>query len=156
MIKKYAFLTNNYVCLIDNIEEDDYEKHIRDWDSIINIEGMSPEPQLGWILEGSTLLPTSPEIQQRDQQAFGSGLALDLVNKMGARNLLLAAQGQSVNVSSLLSSVGAIKSLIETGALKTARSTIQLIAPAYPAYHDIFQYAINAITTFLSDRGWDE
>jgi rhodanese-related sulfurtransferase len=155
MSLKYAFLRNNYICLIDYIEEEEYANHIREWDSIINIDGTSPEPQVGWILEGNTLVPTSPEIQQRDQQAFGSGLALDLVNKMGTRNLLLASQGEVVNVSSLLTNVGAVKALIETGALKTARSLMQALAPAYPAYSDIFNYGASQITTFLSNRGWN-
>lgn len=155
MIRKYAFLKNNTVLLIDNIEETEYINHIREWDSIIDINDSSPEPRTGWILDGNILVPVSPDEQQRAQQAFGSALALELVNRMGARNLQLASQGTPVNVAALLSSVGGIKSLIETGALKTARSILMASAPSFPDHADIFNYGSSQITSFLQSKGWD-
>jgi|GEM_PF-5625418 hypothetical protein len=155
MIRKYAFLKNNTVLLIDNIDEVEYVNHIREWDSIIDITDSLPEPRTGWILDGNILVPVSPDEQQRTQQAFGSALALELVNRMGARNLQLASQGTPVNVAALLSSVGGIKSLIETGALKTARSILIVSAPNFPDHADIFNYGSSQITSFLQSKGWD-
>lgn len=154
-MRKYAFLKNNIVMLIDMIEPDDYSIHIKNWDAIIDIEGLSPEPAVGWIMLGNLLLPTSPDVQQREQQIFGSALAIEMVNKMGSRNLSFAAQGQVVNVAGLLTALGAIKSLMETGALKTARSTMQYYHPSFPAYSDIIQEGIDKITQFLISKGWN-
>lgn len=151
----HAFLKNNVVLLVEEIDEDSYHAHIRDWDAIISIQDLSPQPKVGWILQGNLLVSVDAEKQQSEQQVFGASLALKLVNKMGARNLSLAASGSAVNVSSLLTNVGAIKGLIETGALKTARSAMQAYSPFYPDYQDIFNFGISEITTFLQSKGWD-
>lgn len=153
---KHAFLKNNVVQLVDEIDEESYALHIKQWDAIINIEGMSPEPVKGWILRGNSLIAVDPQEQQQLQQIFGAWLALELVNKMGTRNLTLASQGQSVNVAAVLSSVGPVKALLETGSLKTARTIIQMSSPSFPQYQDIFNFGIHEISRFLSDKGWDE
>ena len=154
-MKKYAFIKNNTVRLIDEIEESEYSNHIKHWDSIIDIEDLIQQPSVGWKLEGNILVPGSPEIQQQEQQIFGQALSLELVNQMGARNLALSSQGLSVNVAALLNNVGSVKALLETGALKTARSIIILYLPNYPEHSDIFQHGINRITQFLIQKGWD-
>lgn len=151
----HAFLKNNTILLIDSISEEEYHLHIREWDSIIKIQDMVPLPKVGWILQGNKLVPVDALFQQTQQQVFGASLALELVNKMGARNLILSSQGSSVNVSSLLANVGTIRSLIETGALKTARTAMQSLLPLYPDYSDIFNFGIMQISQFLSSRGWD-
>lgn len=152
---KHAFLKNNIVQLVDIISEEDYHLHAREWDAVIIIEGMSPEPTKGWILRGNSLVAVDPQEQQALQQIFGASLALQLVNMMGTRNLTLAAQGQSVNVAAVLSSIGSVKSLLETGALKTSRTVIQMSLPSFPQYADVFNYAISEITGFLQQKGWD-
>lgn len=152
---KHAFLKNNVVQLVDDIDEESYLTHAREWDAIINIEGMSPEPAKGWILRGNSLIAVDPQEQQQLQQIFGAWLALELVNKTGTRNLTLASQGQSVNVAAVLSSVGSIKALLETGALKTARTIIQMSSSSFPQYQDILNFGIHEISRFLSDKGWD-
>lgn len=152
---KHAFLKNNVVQLVDEIDEETYSTHAKEWDAIINIEGMSPEPVKGWILRGNSLIAVDPQEQQQLQQIFGVSLALELVNRMGTRNLTLASQGQSVNVAAVLASVGPVKSLLETGALKTARAVIQIALPSFPQYQDIFTHGISEINTFLASKGWD-
>lgn len=154
-MKNYAFIRNNIVLLVDQIDESSYVDHIRSWDAIIDIDQLSPAPKVGWILKGNLLVPVDPDEQQKQQQIFGAQLSIELVNKMGSRNLSLAAQGQVVNVASLLSALGSIKALIETGALKTARSSIQYYVPSFPAYADILNEAITRITSFLQSKGWD-
>lgn len=154
-MRKYAFLRNNIVLLVDDIDPEEYTNHIRNWDAIIEVEGMNPMPAAGWALIGNLLLPTSPDLQQKEQQLFGAVLAIEMVNKMGSRNLSLAATGASINVGSLLTALGAIKSLMETGALKTARSTMQYYHASFPAYADIIQEGIDKITAFLVSKGWN-
>jgi hypothetical protein len=154
-MRKYAFIKDNVVRLVDSIDEQDYSLHIREWDSIIDVEDLSPVPQVGWMLIGNSLLPVSPETQQREQQVFGALLALEMVNKMGARNLALSQSGTSVNVSTILTNLAAVKALTETGALKTARSALQMYAPAMPLHADILAEAVQRITSFLQSKGWD-
>lgn len=154
-MKLYAFIRNNVVLLVTSIEEEEYSNHIRSWDAIIDIDTISPTPQVGWVLVGNVLMPVSPEVQQREQQVFGEALCLELVNKMGARNLSLAQSGSVVNVSSLLSSLSVVKGLLDTGALKTARSAIQAYAPAFPNHADIMNEGVSRITAFLQSKGWD-
>lgn len=152
---KHAFLKNNVVQLVDEIDGESYSTHAKEWDAVVNIEGMSPEPVKGWILRGNSLIAVDPQEQQQLQQIFGAALALELVNRMGTRNLTLASQGQSVNVAAVLSSVGSVKALLETGALKTARTIIQMSSSSFPQYQDIFNFGIHEISRFLSDKGWD-
>lgn len=154
-MKKYAFISNNVVQLVEEIEESEYANHVAHWQSIIDVSDLPHEPKKGWILQGNLLMPVSSDIQQYEQQIFGAALALELVNKMGSRNLQLAQSGSVVNVAQLLSSIGSVKSLLETGALKTARQIIASIAPLYPSYSDIFNEGITRITVFLSNKGWD-
>lgn len=154
-MKKYAFIRNNIVILVNEMEESEYSNHILHWDAILDITDLVNQPAPGWKLEGNILVPVSPEIQQQEQQIFGQALSLELINRMGARNLALSSQGISVNVAALLTNVGAVKSLLETGALKTARSIMILYLPNYSAYSDIFEHGINRITSFLVQKGWD-
>ena len=63
-MRKYAFIRNNSVVLVDSIEESEYSVHIRSWDHIIDIENSNPEPQIGWQLVGNMLMPVSPEVSQ--------------------------------------------------------------------------------------------
>ena len=154
-MRLYAFIRNNTVLLIDTIDEADYSLHVRSWDSVIDIQDLSPTPKVGWQLIGNTLLPTSPEVQQRAQQVFGAALCLEMINKMGARNLVLSQTGSVVNVATLLSSLSVVKVLLDTGALKTARSTIQSYSPLFPQHSDILNEAVSRITSFLQSKGWD-
>jgi hypothetical protein len=150
-----AFLRNNIVMLVDTIDHESYSSHVREWDALIDVGGLQPEPAPGWVLVGNLLLPVSPEVQQREQQAFGASLCLEMVNKMGARNLALSQSGTTVNVGAVLSNLAAVKALVETGALKTARSALQAYAPGMPLHADILNEASERITAFLKSKGWD-
>lgn len=154
-MRTYAFVRNNTVLLVESILEEDYHLHVRDWEAIIDVHDLSPLPRVGWQLIGNTLLPVSPDTQQREQQIFGAALCLEMVNKMGSRNLVLSQSGSAVNVASLLSSLSVVKGLLDTGALKTARSALQAYSPAFPQHSDIINEAINRITVFLQSKGWD-
>ena len=154
-MKKYAFIRNNIVQLVDHIDQEDYQNHSKHWDLIIDIDSLSPEPKAGWELIGNKLLPVSPIVQQQLQQMFGSALCLEMINKMGARNLSLSQMGDSVNVASILTALNAVKGLLETGALKTARIIISSQISSIPSPSDILQEVVTKITSFLKDKGWD-
>jgi hypothetical protein len=154
-MKTYAFIRNNAVHLIDQIEESEYQNHIRHWDAIIDIEGISPQPQVGWILVKNILMPVPPLEQQKQQRIFGKELSDKIVDKFGERNFILAQTGTEVNIIQLLNGMGAVKMLLDTGALKTARGIMYNCANNYPAYADIINFGINEITQFLQSKGWE-
>ena len=94
--------------------------------------------------------------QQSKQRDFGLKLSADLVDLMGARNLKFVDTGYgNVNVAALLSQLYSIKSLMDTGALKTARSAMIAVKPSFVNYQDIIQLAIDKITVFLTENEFD-
>lgn len=162
-MRKHALLKNNTVVEIRDLTEEDYTALAKSYQLIIDIEDMFNRPSVGWILDGNTMrannnfatLDDAVAEQQKRQREFGQKLSPILVDMMGARNLKLTAEGVTVNVSSLLSSLNSIKALIETGALKTARGVLASVTPVFPAYADIFDYASAQITQFLADNSYE-
>jgi hypothetical protein len=63
--------------------------------------------------------------------------------------------GNTPNVGSILSSLNSVMALLQTGALKTARSAMQQAKNGFILYVDIFDYAIEEITIFLTERGYN-
>jgi hypothetical protein len=74
---------------------------------------------------------------------------------VGTINLTLSSQGQVVNVSTLLTNLMTVKMLLETGALKTARSLCMFYKPQFTTYSNVFQHAIDEVTRYLHQKGWD-
>lgn len=155
----YALIRNNNVLEIMELTESKYHIMIRNYDSIIDISNANPMPEVGWVLRGNILQPLSLSerafLQQNSQRQFGVNLSNQLVDLVGARNLELAFQGSNPNVSSMLTALGSILSLLQTGALKTARTAMLGYKNSFIPYVDIFELGINNITTFLQDHGWD-
>jgi len=153
----FAILRNNKVVQI----VDEFPEYYTEM--VVDITNMVPVPRVSWILLGNKLVAnittmTLSELkleQQIQQQYFGMSLALSLVNMIGGRNLLLIEQGTAVNVSALLTSLGTVKSLLETGALKTARSFINAVYSDFPLYSDIMTHALDKINLFLHDNGYE-
>lgn len=155
----YALIRNNNVLEIMELSEEQYHIMIRNYDSIIDISNIDPIPEVGWVLRGNILQPLSLQerafLQQNSQRQFGELLSNKLVDLVGARNLELTFQGSSPNVSSMLTALGGILSLLQTGALKTARSAMLGYKNSFIPYIDIFELGINDITSFLQQNGWD-
>lgn len=162
-MRKHAFLKDNIVIKIDLIGESDYIEQSKSCQLLIDVEDLTVQPHIGWVLNGSVLesnihLQNVDQItaeQQKNQRLFGLKLSPILVDKMGARNLRMSLEGQTPNVSSLLNTLGMVKALAETGALKTARGVMMQVKPAYPLYSDILDYAITEITNFLVTMGYE-
>lgn len=94
-------------------------------------------------------------VQQTNQQQFGAGLSLKLVNLMGGRNLYLAELGTPVDIVALLTALGTAKTLMDTGALKTARGYINAVKAGFPLHLDITNLAVEEITAFLVWNGYE-
>jgi hypothetical protein len=93
--------------------------------------------------------------QQTEQREFGLYLIPELIDLMGERNLTLAQNGASINMLSIASDNASVKLLIETGALKTARSVCVQLKMKYPSHADIYDHVIEDISEFLVDRGFE-
>jgi hypothetical protein len=81
------------------------------------------------------------------KREFGTDLASQCVDLIGARNIIL--NKSSAQVVSILTNLAPIKTLLETGALTTAVLSIMQLRAAYPDYADIFTLAINEANAFL-------
>jgi hypothetical protein len=155
---------NRVVEVVDVENEEHYHKLTAKYPVVISIEGLAPEPQVGWVLNGLVLEPASIEnlspaaldnFQQTAQRQFGQKLLPDLIDRMGARNLQLTRDLGNIDVASIAGQMASIKLLLETGALKTARSICVAILPLFPQHEDILEYGANKITEFLQLNGFD-
>jgi hypothetical protein len=114
---------------------------------------------VGFVLNGNKLeYPQSLssreqfEIELNDKKSrFGTELAKDCVNKIGARNKILNKTG--AQVTALLNSLIGVKMLLETGALGTARASCAQLISVYTEYADILQHVINEINVFEQSNG---
>lgn len=144
----YAILYDNIVIEIKEISDEDISAVAANSQMIININGMEPQPQVGWSLDGNKLSPKA-QLEQTVANAitFGRALKAEVTAKIGARNLLLGKTEQEI--STLVSQLISIGFLLEGGALKTARSSIEAIKPLYPDHAQELDYAITKITSLV-------
>lgn len=164
MEKHACILNNSIVEIVEVVNEDHYREIASKYPTVIKIQDLVPQPQVGWILNGIILQPASlenlseeqlHEFQQRSQRQFGQHLLPDLIDKMGVRNLQLSKQFANIDVTTIATQMANIKLLLETGALKTARSICLMIAPGFPQHQDILEYGVNKITEFLNVNKFD-
>lgn len=158
-MRKYAALKNSIVIELLDLEDDAVPSAIQQHEMLIDIEDMSPQPTIGYVLNGNTLeFPTNCsdrerfEIDLNDRKCqFGAEICRDAVNKLGARNKILSKSGPQV--ITLLTQLLAVKSLLETGALGTARATCVQLKVVFTEYEDIFNYVIDRINAFETNFG---
>ena len=158
-MRKYAVLKNLVVTEIVTLSEEEVRDFSKTVEQLIDVEEYSSNVVPGYILNGNKLeIPQNNssreqfEIQLNDKKSrFGTDLARDAVNKIGARNKILNKNG--AQVSALLNSLLSIKILLETGALGTARSICVQMASVYTEYADIFQHIVSEVNSFESSNG---
>ncbi len=162
-MRLHAYVKGSRVEKIESISESQWIQDISNYEAIIDIEDMGVRPLVGWVADSAlNFEPAEPlsneqalSLQQAAQRIYGYKLVESLTDKVGSRNLLLSSQGESVNVSSLLQTLGGIKGLMETGSLKTARGAIPSVKPMLPLYEDILDAAIASITAFLVENDYE-
>jgi hypothetical protein len=158
-MRKYALVNNNIVTNVISFEEEDFEKHSKLNDLIIDIEDLNPQPAAGWILNGNKLeIPQGNssreqfEIELATRKTdFGIRLARIAVDRVGARNKILNKSG--TQVTTLLNQLMGIKLLLETGALGTARLGCIQLKVVYTEYTDILDYVIQEVNDFEKNFG---
>ena len=132
MTCKYAVLENNVVVALMDLEEQEVAEASLKHQLLIDIDTTSPQPQVGWVLVGNKLAPSSPMpieqiIQAKIKKAreFGTKLVGDAVDRIGAKNVLSGkTEAQVLEVAAMLQP---IKQLLEGGALATARTQLGLV-----------------------------
>lgn len=157
-MRKHAILDNNVVVEVKSIDEQEYSELILKHQLLVDIEDMFPQPEIGWLLEGSTLIPMEELTEeQREIQSAGKkrveGLRISnkCIDLIGARNKILVKNTQQI--VAVLTALSPIRALLETGALGTARASIMQVSASYTDYTDIFESAIDEINEFEAKYG---
>lgn len=158
-MQKYALINNNMVTKVVEIESDQISDHLKSYDMVVDITDMNPQPTIGYVLNGNKLeIPQGGssreefEIELNSKKVqFGIKLCSIAINRVGARNKILNKTG--AQVVTLLTQLLGVKSLLETGALGTARSICGQLKSVYGEYSDIFDSIISEINSFESTFG---
>ena len=159
MGRKYALIKNYVVVDVLVIEDEDFTSFVEKNDLVIDVEDMSPQPSIGHVLNGNKIeipqnLSTREQFEidlNRRKSNFGKELAENAIDRIGARNKILNKNGSQV--TALLTALIGVKSLLETGALGTARSSCVGLRSVYTEYTDIFDIVISEINKFESVYG---
>lgn len=156
MARKYAALANNSVVAILTLDDVDVAEESRKHQLLVDVEDMSPQPQIGWNLVGNKLAPTSALpleqiIQAKIKRAreFGAKLTGEATDRIGAKNVLGGkTEAQVLEIAALLQP---IKQLLEGGALNTAKTQLLAVKPMLdPALQVEIDWAVEQITGFLT------
>lgn len=158
-MQKYAILNNNTVTEVVELSDEDYCIYIQNNQMAIDITDMSPQPLVGYVLNGNKLeVPQGRGDREEYEYAlavkktdFGIKLARVAVDRIGARNKILNKNGQQV--TALLNILIGVKMLLETGALGTARYSCAQLKVVYTEYSDIFDNVIEQINSFEISNG---
>lgn len=145
---KHPLMPDNYPWMIAN------DSLGPEWIFIEDVETYKANIDISAYESATAVSPNF--IRQRDQREWGGQRIATFIDKMGQRNLELISQGSAVNISSLATDNLGLKTLIETGALSTARDLCTQLKVKYPTHEDIYQYAIDSITEFLIERGYQQ
>ena len=158
-MRKYALINNNVVTSVVDHDEDFVSDLSSVNESVIDITDSVPMPTPGFVLNGNKLeFPQGLssreefEINLNDKKTeFGIKISRWAINRIGARNKILNKSG--TQVITLLTQLIGIKSLLETGALGTARSSCVQLKAYHTEYVDIFDHVIAQINDFETNFG---
>jgi len=158
-MRLHAFILNNQVVKTESIDEDSYRAQIKNYEAIVDIEDMSPQPQMFWVLNGNKIEPvdetTTAELieleKNRLRRIYGKSLKDSLVDKIGARNKILSKD--SSFITTMASQLGPLGMLMDSGSLKTPRLGMLALLAVYTDHADILNEACNQIQSFLESIG---
>lgn len=158
-MKTYAILKNFVVINILVLDEESLQEEIKRNEMILEVTDLSPQPQIGWVLNGNRLeFPISDSDREKmeielnkKKRLFGTELSNYAIDRIGARNKILNKNG--TQVTALLTQLIGVKALLETGALGTARFSCVQLKAIFTEYADIFDYVVSEINVFESTFG---
>lgn len=78
---KFAFINDNQVKKIEELEEDQAFSEAIHFQQIIQIDSLVPEPKVGWLWENGKLVPNIPDATPRQirQALILSGVSIDMI-----------------------------------------------------------------------------
>lgn len=156
-MRKFAILSNNIVTETVDLEEISVAEKASKCEMLIDIEDISPQPQIGWTLVGNTLSPSSAiPLEQlirakiKKAREFGTKLSGDATDRIGAKNVLSGkTEGQVLGIASALQP---IRQLLEGGALATARAQLLLVRPSLDeVLQGELDWAVQQLTAYLEN-----
>jgi hypothetical protein len=158
-MRKYAILKNYVIVAIEQLEDSDVVNRAMEVEMLIDIEDMVPTPSIGWVLNGNILqIPQNLTDREKFEidlnyrkRTFGTELAQEAIDRVGARNKIL--NKTESQVSALLANLLNVKILMETGALGTSRSMCLQCKATYSEYADILDFVIEKINWFEKNFG---
>lgn len=103
----------------------------------------------------SSCVVSESELNERSlarlKRESGNLISSEMIDLLGARNKVLGLS--SSQITSMLSQLAPVKTLLETGALGTARTYIAQFKAGFTYHADIFQTCIDMINTFEEENG---
>lgn len=158
-MRKYALIKDSVVVQTIDLEDELVPALVANSEMVIDITDQLPQPAIGYVLNGNKLeIPQNNSSREQFEidlnsrkSEFGIKLSKAAVDKIGARNKILNKSG--TQVISLLTQLVGVKSLLETGALGTARYSCVQLKVVYTEYSDIFDEVINQINVFETNFG---
>lgn len=158
MNRRHAIIEDNWV--IDFFYPESKEEVMQKAQRyvVLDVEDQ-PDVAVDWFYAGNKLVPDTDSAAIKMIESglarntlhpsgnFGENLVREMRDKIGARNLRLGITESQI--SGLVSNLATVRFLLEGAALKTARSVISAISPAYPQYSDILQEAVDKITKLV-------
>ncbi len=157
-MRLYALINNNTVTSVESLDDAAVAKAMLENAQVIDVQDAHPVPETGWTLVGNKLEPfvqlSAEELEEalaRRKITSGRLFSRDSIARVGARNKILAKSAQQI--TQLLTALSGVRTLLETGALGTARDVVQQLKAGYPEYADIFDKLISEIDDFESKYG---
>lgn len=164
MSRLHAYIKDYVVVKIKEIDEDQYFLDLPAYDTIVDVHDYSIAPEIGWKMVGGKILPDDSQspsplesmvYQQTHQRLFGQKLLIQATDRVGIYHFYLASIGQSVDLAAFGSAMIGLKTLLEGGALKTARGMLIQTKIAMPGYAEIFDWVIAEISNFLAANSYE-
>lgn len=78
---KFAFINDNQVKKIEELEEEQAFAQLLYFQQAVQIDGMDPEPQVGWLFENGKLVANIPDATPRQirQALILSGVSTEMI-----------------------------------------------------------------------------
>jgi len=157
-MRKYALIKDNVVVSIETLEENSLQDKAWEYQLIVDIQDMAVEPQVGWILEGNQLVPSSqslsPEqledMRMRARFKVGNKICDEAVVMISRKNKILGKT--AVEINQIITTFMPIEQALRKCALPTALNGINQIRSTYPEYGEIFDYVAAELSNYLNSE----
>lgn len=154
----YACIRNEVVVEIKVVNEEN--PFIDDgYDYVFDVTNNVPAVVAGWTYENGQLISNEQSsnpnyaqdlVKMEKRFKFGNQLSDDFIKLISIRNLELGLTSQQV--TTIITTFVPIEMALRKCAIPTALGEIMQMAPSFPQYSDLFNYAIEKIQIFLEEE----